>query len=112
LDLLLSGRSKVNAGVIFCRPITGGAFMSKNKKTVTTQALIEGLEERRMLSATLSHTGFLTVTGTSRGDVISVSKRHSTLSVKVNGQTTTFSVSKVKHMVVSSRRGNDKITGA
>ena len=79
---------------------------------------IEVLEGRRMLSASLSSTGILTVNGTAAGDEIVITRDlpHHQLVVKQElraggGESTRrFDLAKVKSIVVNAGAGNDEVT--
>src|SRR4051812_5138519 len=73
-------------------------------------AMVEGLEDRRLLSATLSH-GVLTVTGTSGADSIEIQKRadKSQLKLELNRRETKYTLSSVKKIIVNALGGNDFI---
>jgi len=79
---------------------------------------IEVLEGRRMLSASLSSTGIVTVTGTAAADEIAITRdlTHHQLVVKQElraggGESTTrFALAKVKSIVVNAGAGNDEVT--
>src|SRR5690242_3532156 len=70
--------------------------------------MIEGLESRRMLSASLNH-GFLTVAGTSGDDVIRVSLSGGKLTVNVNGERRRFGRGGVRGIKVSGGKGADDV---
>ena len=80
-----------------------------------TRPVIEGLETRQLLSATLGAHGALVVTGTPHNDVINITldKHHKAqLDVSVDGKTKTFTSSKVKSLVIKASAGNDIVTEA
>ncbi|MDB5321032.1 MAG: Hemolysin-type calcium-binding region [Phycisphaerales bacterium] len=70
--------------------------------------MIESLENRCLLSATLS-AGVLSVTGTAGKDDIHVDASHKDLKVSVNGVKQSFKLADVKSLVVNGLAGNDKI---
>ena len=70
--------------------------------------MIENLENRCLLSATLS-AGVLTVAGTAAKDNIHVDANHTNLKVSVNGVKQSFKLVDVKSLVVNGLAGNDKI---
>jgi Ca2+-binding RTX toxin-like protein len=73
--------------------------------------LIERLEQRRMLSASLNATTHvLTVTGTTGPDTISVKVTSGSLTVKVNAATSTFAATAVHKVVVNALAGADHVT--
>ncbi|MDB5290623.1 MAG: Hemolysin-type calcium-binding region, partial [Phycisphaerales bacterium] len=75
--------------------------------------VVEGLEGRRMLSATLSNAGVLAVLGTAHADTINVTmdaQTANTIDVSVNGKVKTFDSTAVKFIVVNGLGGNDAIT--
>lgn len=74
-----------------------------------SREFIQALEDRRLLSASLSG-GVCTITGGSGADVISVSKNATQLVTKQNGVTKSFTLSAVKKIVVNAGGGNDKVT--
>src|SRR6188768_3436824 len=73
--------------------------------------LIESLEDRRLLSASLLN-GVVTVTGTASNDTISISKTDVGLVTKVNGQTKLFKLAAVARAIVNALGGNDSISVA
>ena len=75
------------------------------------QALVEPLEGRQLLSATLAE-GLLAVVGTHRADqiVIAVDAADAAkLNVTVNGTTSAFALADVASIVVDAGRGNDRV---
>jgi Ca2+-binding RTX toxin-like protein len=70
--------------------------------------MIENLENRCLLSATLS-AGVLTVAGTAGKDNIRVDANHGNLKVAVNGVKQSFKIADVKSLAVNGFAGNDKI---
>ena len=70
--------------------------------------MYENLEDRRLLSATLTN-GVLTVTGTAGNDRISVAPKGTDLNVQVGKTKSTFKAADVKSLVVKSLAGNDLI---
>jgi hypothetical protein len=73
------------------------------------QGIIESLEGRRLLSATLTE-GVLTVGGTAGNDVITVTAANTSLTVKVGAATNTFAIAKVNKIVVNAGAGNDAVS--
>jgi Ca2+-binding RTX toxin-like protein len=71
--------------------------------------MIEILESRQLLSATLSH-GVLSVVGSQRNDTIDVRIEGSSIIVFENAVASRFSASGVKRIVINSRRGDDFVT--
>jgi Ca2+-binding RTX toxin-like protein len=72
-------------------------------------SLVEGLESRKLFAATAVLAGTtLTITGTNSNDTIELSKSGSSLKVKLNGTTKTFTSSKVSSIVANLLNGNDK----
>src|SRR4051794_4103953 len=73
--------------------------------------MIEPLESRRFLSATLDPaTGVLTVNGTNHGDKINVSSSGKNLRVGVNQTVNTFTAAQVKSLHINGGDASDKIT--
>jgi Ca2+-binding RTX toxin-like protein len=70
--------------------------------------MIENLENRCLLSATLS-AGVLTVTGTTGWDNIHVDATRTSLKVNVNHTKASFKLADVKSLVVNGLAGNDII---
>jgi len=70
--------------------------------------MIENLEDRRLLSATLT-SGLLTVTGTAKNDRIALTTKGTDLTVQVGKTKTTFKTADVKSLVVKALGGNDLI---
>jgi Ca2+-binding RTX toxin-like protein len=73
-------------------------------------SMIENLESRQLLSATLAN-GVLMVTGTSAADRIEVQKRadKGQLKLELNGRETKYTLSRVSRIVVNALGGNDFI---
>jgi Ca2+-binding RTX toxin-like protein len=71
--------------------------------------MIENLESRRLLSATLS-AGVLTVEGSAKSDFIHVGPGGGKLNVQVNKERKSFALGDVKKLVVRGLNGNDAIT--
>jgi Ca2+-binding RTX toxin-like protein len=85
------------------------------QRTLAPAAMIEGLEDRRLLSVSLSN-GVLTITGTNSADQIEVKRAQagsSTLKVEVKTGSAkterTFALSAVNKIVVRGLGGNDTI---
>jgi Ca2+-binding RTX toxin-like protein len=70
--------------------------------------MIENLENRRLLSASLAN-GVLTVTGTTGNDRIAVTPNGTDLNVQIGKTKQTFKAADVKSLVVKSLAGNDTI---
>jgi hypothetical protein len=83
-----------------------------NKPRYRKNLTVERLEDRSMmaagLSAALSSTGVLTITGTSGADAITVHDLNS--KVTIDGITSSYTASQVKSIVINGGGGNDKIT--
>jgi len=72
---------------------------------------LETLESRRLLSVSFnSSTGLLTVLGTSRDDTVNMSVTNGVLRVVENGQTRSFTATRVKRIHVDGKLGADNIT--
>jgi Ca2+-binding RTX toxin-like protein len=71
--------------------------------------VVEILEDRRLLSATLAN-GVLTVNGTNRNDFIRVLPKDGNLIVQVNKTHQTFKQADVKSLKVNGLSGNDNIS--
>lgn len=77
------------------------------------QPVIENLEGRQLLSATLNHHGLLKVTGTPHADTIEISMdalNTSMIDVTTNGNTKQFTAAKVSKISVTTLGGNDSVT--
>src|SRR5688572_20638521 len=74
------------------------------------RSLLERLEERRLLAASISD-GDLIVTGTNNNDTITVSmnKSGSRYTVDINGDAQNFNSGAVNLIRIDGRDGNDKI---
>jgi Ca2+-binding RTX toxin-like protein len=70
--------------------------------------MFETLESRRLLSASLAR-GVLTVTGTYKDDLIRIVQKETTINVTVNSLLSKFTRAKVKSVIVSGNRGDDRI---
>jgi Ca2+-binding RTX toxin-like protein len=70
--------------------------------------MIEELEGRRMLSASISG-GILRVAGTKHADVIEVSRSGSSIDVTINGVNKVFNASGVTGVIVKAGGGNDLV---
>ena len=82
---------------------------TRNKIITATQPLIESLESRRLLSASLAGAQ-LRVDGTSRSDTITVDIDDAGLiSVNINGKASEFDQSVVETLRVRGLGGNDDI---
>src|SRR5438046_3007554 len=75
-----------------------------------TRPIIETLESRTLLSASLSD-GLLTITGTEAADSITVrnTKFADTLKVTINKHNSFFTTSAVSGIVVNALGGNDRV---
>jgi hypothetical protein len=86
--------------------------MPRSSKPVqrAVKPVIEALEQRQMLSASLSH-GRVTVDGGKHSDniVVRLSDDSTVLHVMVNNTDTTFAARKVTRLIISGNRGNDNI---
>jgi|GEM_PF-4336506 len=82
----------------------------------STLPLIEGLETRRLLSASvghLDHHGMLKINGTGKDDIITIrmdDHQADQMDADVNGKQSTFQASQVKRIRVSTSGGNDHVT--
>jgi hypothetical protein len=91
-------------------------FNNRTNRPVIRQAvrpLIEGLESRRMLSTSLTHTGMLNVVGTGHGDDITVSmdtQNAGMIDVSVDGKMKTFNAASVTKIRVNGGAGGDMIS--
>jgi len=75
--------------------------------------MIEGLESRRLLSATLSAKGTLMAEGTAGNDVIVIARdvrRHSKIMVTINGTPQKFAAAAVKRIEMYGEAGADRLT--
>ena len=75
--------------------------------------LVEGLEVRRLLSASLGHHGLLNVTGTGHSDAISVTHdaaNAAMIDVSVNGKVSSFPATQVHAVKINAGAGNDDVT--
>lgn len=71
---------------------------------------LEDLEDRRLLSASLSAGGTLTVYGTAQNDTILIAKgRKGALNVEINGATQSFRIIGVRRIWVDCFAGNDDV---
>src|SRR5215212_8316166 len=71
--------------------------------------LVEPLEPRRLLAATLSSTGLLTVNGTTGRDFIVLSTVSTNIRVRINASVQTFANSAVKSIKVLSGSSDDNV---
>lgn len=72
--------------------------------------MFENLENRRLMSVTLSDTGTLTILGSNRPDDVGLWQSGSELlKVDHNGSVSTFAVDKVKSIFVDVGAGNDRV---
>jgi len=74
-----------------------------------TRAVVDALEQRRMLSVTLSN-GVLTLTGTGGNDVATFAPSGSNLLVSDNGTNYSYALTSVNQIVVNLNHGNDSVT--
>jgi Ca2+-binding RTX toxin-like protein len=72
--------------------------------------MIEQLEKRQLLSASLGANGALKVDGTSSADSIAIKVLGTRVRVELNGQLLTFAVTSVQSIAVDASGGNDRIT--
>jgi len=70
--------------------------------------VVEELESRRMLSASVSG-GLLRVVGTKHADVIEVTRSGSSIDVVINGVSKVFSASGISGLVLKGAGGNDLV---
>jgi len=82
------------------------AICRKNRMHFAITNVIEALESRKLLSASLSGT-VLNVTGTSGTDTVAISDSSTTITVKINATTYTFADSSVSKIVVNPTAGGD-----
>jgi len=80
-------------------------------RSLLTPSFIEELESRQLLAVTFTG-GVLTVAGGNKADNISIKAAGSSVVVKLNNSTKTFTRSAVKQLVVNGNGGNDKINVA
>jgi len=78
--------------------------MSENNK----QPLIESLEQRRLLSASL-HGGLLAIKGTSAANEIEIEVEHGNVMVTMDGVSKSFAMDDVRRIRAVGGRGNDDI---
>src|SRR5918998_3299902 len=79
------------------------------RRFVMSLPMIEGLENRQLLSATLVN-GVLTVTGTAGADRIELERKSSDrLRLRENGRDRLFSYAAVQSIVVNGLGGSDRI---
>jgi hypothetical protein len=71
--------------------------------------LAEPLEARRLFAVNLTD-GTLAIVGTDQADVISVTARNGTLTVRLGAERSTFAVDAVDEVLISSLGGDDRIT--
>jgi len=76
--------------------------------TDTTQPLVESLEQRRLLSASL-HGGLLAIKGTAAGNDIQIEVNHSNIVVTMDGSSKTFRLADVRRIKAMGGKGNDDI---
>ena len=89
--------------------------ISSKKINQAASPVIERLESRQLLSGgvTLTASGILSVSGTRKGDKISIlvdHKKPTNLDVSVNGKIKVVKASQVAGIVVAGAEGNDSIT--
>jgi Ca2+-binding RTX toxin-like protein len=92
---------------LFARKLCHGHFL-QTLIIKRGNAMIENLENRCLLSATMS-AGVLTVTGTAGRDNIHLDATRTTLKVAVNHARTSFKLADVKSLIVNGLAGNDTI---
>src|SRR5829696_3477346 len=73
-----------------------------------TQPLVESLEQRRLLSASL-HGGLLAIKGTSSADEIEIEVEHGTVMVTIDGASQTFTLADVRRLRAVGGQGDDNI---
>jgi hypothetical protein len=71
--------------------------------------MLESLEPRKLLSASLSTTGLLKVEGTANPDVIDVHREGTKVIVNVNGHIDQFDLDAVKRIQIFGYAGNDRL---
>jgi hypothetical protein len=77
---------------------------------ITRAAVVETLEERRLLSASLLAHGLLDVEGTRRADVVTITKTSTgRIDVSINGVHQTFRGRSVRSIMVNAGRGDDSV---
>src|SRR6185437_7776380 len=75
--------------------------------------VIEGLENRCLLSVSLTHSDLLNVTGTARADTIGVTMdvtNPTMIDVTVDGKMSSFSATQVQGIKVNALGGSDTVT--
>src|ERR1700743_1890473 len=72
--------------------------------------IIENLEKRAYLSASLGNNGQLLITDTTGNDTIVVKKISTQIQVAINSVITNVVASKIKYIKATSSKGNDSIT--
>src|SRR5688500_2443710 len=87
-----------------------GFFGRKERLESATHSVVERLEQRQLLSASLDD-GLLTITGTNGNDRVSIAKgtRGNQLQVTVNGQKSTFKKFDVKRVLIDGKDGDDSL---
>src|SRR5882724_4577134 len=79
----------------------------------SSRAVIEGLESRRMLSASINHHGVLNVHGTGHADDISVTldaQDSSKLDVSINGVIRIFNAAEIRSLKIDAAGGENHVT--
>jgi Ca2+-binding RTX toxin-like protein len=88
-----------------------GGRRKRSVSRVIGRAVVDALEPRRLLAATLDASGLLAIDGTAGNDDVSVAVSAGVLTVSLNGQTDgTFTSSQVSSIEVSGGAGNDSIS--
>ena len=87
-----------------------GFFGRKDPIESATRSVVERLEQRQLLSASLDD-GLLTITGTDGNDRVSIMKgaKGNLLQVTLNGQKSTFKKFDVKRVLIDGMDGNDSL---
>jgi hypothetical protein len=69
----------------------------------------ESLENRRLFAVTLTN-GLLTIEGTEQADIITLTARNSTLSIRVGAERSTVNLDDVDDVLIAGLGGNDRIS--
>ena len=69
----------------------------------------EPLENRRLFAVNLAN-GTLAVEGTADADIITITQRNSTLTVRVGAERNVFNVADVDEVLINALAGNDRVT--
>ena len=82
-----------------------------HRKSPDAALLVEQLELRHLLAATLDPTsGLLTVVGTDRRDAVLLDMQDGNLRVRISGQDSFFDPNQVQQIQINVLRGNDLVT--